>query len=156
MRSSTAHHRSHAGKPEALAHGVFLLPHLLAGHVHGGDEVAAQECGEGLRVHLIVLDLRIGDDAVLLGVEERDLGDARTIFEQVVERGPVPTRLDHCLARLPQGREAGGEGFRSVVVDASLLQLAALRVQGAGHRITFVVVDSSVVHGTASRHGFFP
>jgi hypothetical protein len=30
-----------------------------------------------------------------------------------------------------------------------LLQQAALRVQRAGHRITFMVVDSGVVHGNA-------
>lgn len=70
-------------------------------------------------------------------------------FEQVVSRGLAPTRLDHGLAWLILVREGGGEGFRRVVVDAALLRLPALPVEHAGYRISFVVADSSVVHGTA-------
>lgn len=43
----------------------------------------------------------------------------------------------------------GCEGFGRVVVDAGLLQQATLRVQCAGHRVTLVMVDSSVVHRAA-------
>jgi hypothetical protein len=42
---------------------------------------------------------------------------------------------------------SGGKGLRGVPVNARLFQKAALRIQRAGHRITFVIVDSREVQG---------
>jgi hypothetical protein len=73
--------------------------------------------------------------------------DVRGVFEQVVECRPVPTGFDDRFAGLVQGRKVGGEGRGAVVVDAGLLHGSALRVERAGHRITLMVIDSSVYHG---------
>lgn len=87
--------------------------------------------------------------AVLRGIGEDDFGDARRVFEQVVKSAPVPTGLDYRFPRAVERLEVGREGLRCVMVDAGLLQKAALLVERAGYRITFVMVDSGVVHVAA-------
>jgi hypothetical protein len=46
--------------------------------------------------------------------------------------------------------EVGGEGGGRIGVDARLADFAALRIERAGHRVAFVIVDSGVIHGSMS------
>ena len=111
------------------------------------DEVAAQERGEGFGVDAVVPDLRVRDDAVLRRMREHDLGDAGRVFEQVVKHTPVPASLDHHFAGCAELLEVGGKRRGGVAVDPRFVECLALRVQRAGHRVTFVIVDSRVDHG---------
>ena len=51
----------------------------------------------------------------------------------------------------PSGRaeflEVGGKSRGDVAVDPRFVELLALRVERAGHRVTFVRIDSGIDHG---------
>ena len=115
-------------------------------------EVAAQERGEGFRVDAVVLDLGVRDDAVLRRVRAHDLGNAGRVLEQVVEHAPVPAGLDDDFAGRAEFLEVGGKSRGDVAVDPRFVELLALRVERAGHRVTFVIIDSSGDHGGKVGH----
>ena len=93
--------------------------------MHLGDEVSAQERGEGVGVDAVIFDLRIGDDAVFRRVREHHRGDPGGILQQIVEHVPVPTGLDDDLTWLAKFFEVRGKSRRSVVVDLRFVELAS-------------------------------
>ena len=65
-----------------------------------------------------------------------------------------PRRTDEIPTKLPRRSVASAlASTRSFLVCESammrLLQEVALRIKRAGHRITFVIIDSGIVHGGA-------
>jgi len=138
--------RAHARQPQPLTDLVLARAHLALGHVDAGHEATAQQGGQSPRVHPVVLDLGVGDDAVLGRMRQDHLRHPRSCFEQIVERAPVPAGLDHHFAGSVEPGKVGGEGARIVLVNPRLLDAAVLRVERAGHGVTFVIINSGVVH----------
>ena len=99
------------------------------------------------RSELSVLDLRFGDDAVLRRMGEHHLGHPGRVLEQIVEHTPVPADLDHRFAGRAEVFEVCGKSRGGVAVDPRFVELVALRVERARHRVTFVIVDSGIDHG---------
>ncbi len=99
------------------------------------------------RSELSVLDLRFGDDAVLRRMGEHHLGHPVRVLEKIVDQTPVPADLDHRFAGRAEVFEVCGKSRGGVAVDPRFVELVALRVERARHRVTFVIVDSGIDHG---------
>src|SRR5438067_6996701 len=103
-----------------------------------------------MRIEPVRLDLRIGNEARLIGMGQHHfLPLARSLRAR---RGlsPVPARFHHRFARPFQARKKLSETAARVALYPSLSQLAASLVHGTKHTVLLVNVYSNVIHENSS------
>ena len=103
-----------------------------------GNEIAAQQRAQGVRVEPVGLDLRIGDEPRLERMGQNDLFDLLDLFEKIVGEPPVPAGFEHRLARPSEGFEELNQAVRGVPVNAGFPQRPAPFVLCAEHTVLLV------------------
>jgi len=146
---AVAQHRAQARPVEPLAQKVFALAGLRAGNVDAGDEIAAQQRGQGAGIQPVGLDLRIGDEAGFEGMGQHDLLDGFQLVQHIVEQSPVPAGFQDDLAGAIQSGEELGEGRGRIAFDAGLAQSVSLLVGRADEAVAFVNIHTNVVHSSS-------
>jgi len=108
----------------------------------------------GLRIHPVVLDLRVGNDAVLRGIGKHHLGalgvsSSRSWSVGQLQHASITASLGPSKAAKYAAMASGALwSMRACFSRRTCASSVQVR------RITFVVVDTSVVHGTANHSAF--
>ena len=99
------------------------MPHFLARHVDGGDEVAAQQRGQSLGVHPVVFDLGIGDDAAVLQAAK---SRAAQILQQIAQAGAQVSPVNTTVNQAGQVIAAGGTTAQNILSNSNLILWVAI------------------------------
>lgn len=108
-------------------------------------DLRRERLGEAQGVHLVVLELRVANDADLEWMGHDDLLDAGNGTQDVMEDAPVHGRLKEGAAGSSEFGDEPREGGGVIVVDAVLPGRLAVAVEDVDLTETLVRVDADAV-----------
>ena len=137
---AVAQHGALPNEEAPLSQHFFPIPRLPRWNVYRTHQSRAQQHGEDLCIHFVGLHLRLGDDASLEGVGQRDVTCGHHPFQNLIKPMPVHGGLEH-HPRIGPSLHQLREALWRMVVDAPLAQVAASRIHGMKHAVSLVEVD---------------